>query len=154
MAIKFTPAYVENIVSAHLEPGEKIVARAAGVHRPIWTLGIRFFWKTYLIVATDRRLVLVEHRRGLLYDRVERVEAIAWADIDTAKVSGLMRKSLKLAFKSGRSSLSLRLPGLFGPMARNNEGAKSVVSTWEQRKALPSAHRPALGFGGAQPVYQ
>lgn len=144
MAIKFNDTYVDSIARAHLEPGEQIVARSAGVHRPWWTLGIWYFWKTYLVLATNRRLLLVEHRRGLLYDRLEKVDSIAFGEITTAKVSGLLlKKKLNLAFQNGRSALSLVLPGLFGPMPKSAAGAKEVVSSWEQGKALP-AHAGAF----------
>ena len=54
----------------------------------------------------NRRLLLVEHRRGLLYDRLEKVDSISFGEITTAKVSGLLlKKKLNLAFQSGRAAV-------------------------------------------------
>lgn len=149
MAIKFNETYVDSIARGHLEPGEQVVARAAGVHKPLWALGIPFFFKTFLILATDRRLLLMEHRRGLIYDRLERVESVPFGEVQTAKVAGLLlKKKLKLAFASGRAKLALALPGFFGPLPRNTQGAKDLVSAWERGKSLPApAAQPALGAG-------
>lgn len=139
MAIKFNDTYIDSIARAHLEPGEQIVARSAGVHRPWWTLGIWFFWKTYLVLATNRRLILAEHRRGLMYDRLEKVESVPFGEITKAKVSGLLlKKKLNLVFQNGRSAISMVLPGLFGPIPKSVAGAKQVVSSWEQGKSLPA----------------
>ena len=155
MGIKFTDAYIDNIARAHLEPGEQIVARSAGVHRPFWTLGFIWFWKTYLVLATDRRIILAEHRRGLFYDRLERVDAVPYSGVATAKVSGLLlKKKLKLAFQDGRSALALVLPGFPGPIARAKAGAKDVVAPWEQGKALPApAAAPAAPAAFGAPAF-
>ncbi len=149
--IKYNDAYIEHIVRAHLQPGEQLMSRTAGVHRPLWTLGIRFFWRNYLLLATNQRLILVEHRRGLIYDRLEKVESIPWNAFTKAKVSGLMSKKLKLTF--GARSLKLRVPALFAPMSRNVQGAKGIVSTWQQGMALAAPQQQALQAGYPQSGY-
>ena len=142
MAIKFNPQYIDTLAKAYA-PQETVVASSAGVHKPIWALGIPFFFKTYLFIATDRRLLVVEHRRGLLYDRVEKVERFAWSELASAKVAGLLRKKLRLAFTTGRAALSVALPGLFGPIAKAKPGAVALVDAWNRGKALPSSPAPA-----------
>lgn len=144
MAIKFNPQYVDTLAKAYA-PQETVVASSAGVHKPIWALGMPFFFKTYLFIATDRRLLVVEHRRGLMYDRIEKVERFAWSEIASAKVAGLLlKKTLKLTFTTGRAALSAVLPGmLFAPLAKAKAGATALVDTWQQRKALPSSPAPA-----------
>ncbi|MCA9607585.1 MAG: hypothetical protein KC619_18385 [Myxococcales bacterium] len=152
MAIKFNPQYVDTLAKAYA-PQETVVASSAGVHKPIWALGLPFFFKTYLFIATDRRLLVVEHRRGLMYDRIEKVERFAWSEIASAKVAGLLlKKSLKLTFTTGRAALSAVLPGLFGPIAKAKPGAQSLVDTWQRGKALPSTPAPAY-LPSAQPSY-
>lgn len=151
MAIKFTDAYIEHIGRAQLGPGEQILSRTAGVYRPFWSFGLVFFWRTYLVLATNHRLILVEHRRGLIYDRLEKVESIPWNAVGKAKLSGLLAKKLKLAF-TGRS-LKLSVPGMLAPLARNTAGAKGIVSTWQQGMALMAPAQPAALVAG-QPQYQ
>jgi hypothetical protein len=134
MAIRYSDAYVDTIARAHLQQGEQIIGRAAGVHRPWYTLGIMLFWKNYLVIATTHRLLLVEHRRGFLYDRLEAVHSVPWNAVSNAKVSGLIGKKLKLAYE--QKKLTLRLPGFLGPIPRNVAGAKSVSATWQQARSL------------------
>lgn len=144
MAIKFNETYINTLAKAHA-PGDTVVASSAGVHKPIWALGLPFFFKSYLLIATDRSLLLVEHRRGLFYDRMEKVERFAWGEVSAAKVSGLLlKKKLKLAFSNGRAALAIVLPGLLGPIPKAKLAAKTLVTTWERGKALPSGHPPAL----------
>lgn len=151
MAIKFNPTYIDTLARAYA-PNETVVASTAGVHKPLWALGIPFFFKTFLLIATQRKLLVVEHRRGLLLDRIESVDTIAWSEVSTAKVSGLLlKKKLKMAFTTGREAISMALFGFFGPIPKSADGAKAVVATWEQGKALPSTPAPALGAPAAMP---
>lgn len=150
MAIKFNQQYIDTLANAHA-PGETVVGASAGVHKPIWALGVPFFFKTYLFIATERSLVLVEHRRGLFYDRVEQVERFAWSEVTEAKVSGLLlKKKLKLAFSNGHPPVTAQLPGLLGPIAKAKPSAKALVETWQRGKALPSTPAPAMIGQGAQ----
>jgi hypothetical protein len=138
MAIKFNETYIDNIARGHLEPGEQIVARSAGVHRPWWSLGLWLFSRTYLVIATNRRILLAEHRRGLVYDRLEKVEAVPFGEISKAALSGLLlKKKLHLAFLNGRRTIAIVLTGLFGPIANSVAGAKKIVASWSQGKTLP-----------------
>lgn len=143
MAIKYSDAYIETVARAHLNQGEQIIGKAAGVHRPFWSLGIMLFWKNYLVLATNQRLLLIEHRRGFIYDRLEAVHSIGWNEVGEAKVSGLLKKKLKLKFAGARPNLALNLPGLFGPMPKNVAGAKAVAGTYQQAKQLGAGAQPA-----------
>lgn len=151
MAIKFNAQYIDTLAKAHA-PQETVVATTAAVHKPIWALGIPFFFTTFLFIATERRLLVVQHKRGLLYDRMEKVERFAWSEISSAKVSGLMKKKIALAFTTGRAKLSAALPGLFfAPIAKAKPGAATLVDTWQRQKALPSS--PAPAYLPSQPAY-
>jgi hypothetical protein len=151
MAIRYSDAYIETIARAHLQPGEQIIGRAAGIHRPWYTLGVMLFWKNYLVIATNQRLLLAEHRRGLLYDRLEAVHSVPWNQVANAKVSGLLKKKLNLAF--GQKKIKLNLPGFLGPMPKNVLGAKAVASTWQQAKALGAGQQHASLPPGAPQHY-
>ena len=151
MAIKFNQAYIDTLAKAHA-PQETVLATSAGVHKPIWALGIPFFFKTYLLIATERRLLVVEHRRGFLYDRMEKVERFAWSEVASAKVAGLrLKKTLKLAFTNGQAAISMVLPGLLGPIAQAKQGAQTLVEAWQRGKTLPST--PAPQYLPAQQSY-
>jgi len=150
MAIKFNQQYIDTLASAHA-PGETVVGATAGVHKPVWALGVPFFFKTYLFIATERSLVLIEHRRGLLYDRVESATRFAWSEVTEAKVSGLLlKKKLQLTFSNGHPAVKAQLPGLLGPIAKAKPAAKTLVETWQRGKALPSTPAPAMIGQGAQ----
>lgn len=151
MAIKFNQTYIDTLARAYA-PNDNVVASTGGVHKPFWALGIPFFFKTYLLIATQRKLLVVEHRRGLLLDRMESVDAVAWSEVQSAKVSGLLRKKLKLAFTTGRAAISMAIFGMIGPVAKAADGAKALVGAWQQGKALPSSPAPAMTAG--QPVAQ
>jgi len=145
MAIKFTDTYVASIARAHFQQGEQVVARTAGVHKPWWSLGIAWFFKTYLLIASAQRVLVLEHRRGLLYDRLEKVEALSWSEISSAKMGGLLTKNLRLVLRGGRT-MAMKLTGMLGPVARNSDGARALVAAWERGKAtsLP-ATSPGIG---------
>ena len=109
MAIKFNQTYIDTLARAHA-PNERVISATGGIHKPIWALGMPFFFKTYLAIATERSLILVEHRRGLFYDRVESVERFAWSEIAEAKVAGfLLKKKVKLSFGNGQSTKETKL---------------------------------------------
>lgn len=146
--IRYSDAYIETIARAHLQQGEQIIGRTAGVLRPWYSFGIMLFWKNYLVMATTHRLLLVEHRRGFIYDRLEAVHSIPWAAVNSAKVSGLIGKKLKLAFE--HQKMTLRLPWFLPPVPKNIAGAKSVGATWEQARAIMAGQQqhalPAQGY--------
>lgn len=145
MAIKFTQTYIDTIARSHLPAGEQVVAATAGVYKPLFGMAPPFFWKKFLVVGSRTRLLLVEHRRGILFDRLEKIESYAWSELSTLKVSGLLlKKKLKMMFSTGREALTIELPGfLFSPIARAIDGAKQLVGSWDQGKLLPSTPAPA-----------
>jgi hypothetical protein len=150
--IKYSNAYAETIARAHLDQDEQILAKAAGVHRPWYTGGFVWFWKFYYVVATNKRLLLCEHRRGLFYDRLEAVHSVPWNELNQVKVAGLLlKKTLKIQWAG--SKLALRLPRLLSPTPANIVNAKHVATTWNQAKQLPAPAAPASLPAPQQPVY-
>jgi hypothetical protein len=140
--IKYSNAYVETVARAHLDQDEQILAKAGGVHRPWYTGGFIWFWKFYFVVATNKRVLLCEHRRGLFYDRLEAVHSVPWNELTEVKVAGLfIKKTLKLQFNGQK--LALRLPRLFAPTPANVINAKHVATTWNQAKQMAAPVQPA-----------
>ena len=69
MAFRFTDQHAMSLVASHLYPGEQVLFRSRGVEKPwysrlFWELG-SFMWKYWLVVATNQRIVFVQHK-GLL----------------------------------------------------------------------------------------
>lgn len=137
MALFFNQLYVDTLSKALLSPGEQLVASASGTHAPWWTMGIPQLGSQYLVLATDRRAVLVRHKRGWITgDRMEEVKSVAWNQVQNCKMSGLFAAK-KLDIKGGDISLTLSVRGGFAQPAGNIEGTKKLVDTWQRTKALP-----------------
>ena len=69
MALRFTEQHALSLVTPHLFPGEQVVHRARGFEKP-WFSRLFFrrgslFWKPFLVVATNQRLLLLQHK-GLM----------------------------------------------------------------------------------------
>ncbi len=145
--LKYTDIYVTTFSRGLCAPNEQFVAAAAGVHQSFWTFKIPWFRHSYLLIATTERLMVVDHRKGLIYDRVDRVDSYRWSDIGTLKLGGVFTKRLTVKDAGNRTLFKMALPG-FGPLKNNVPSARQVVQTWEQRRALPAAPM----FGALPPV--
>jgi hypothetical protein len=142
--------FIQVLSRGLLEPGEQLVARSLGVETPWWSMGIPFLHTTYLVLSTDRRLILVEHSRDFFGrgHKMERVHSIPWSQVREAKVKGLLRKKLRVMGQSDvrNLALTLKLPGgLFPPVAGNVQGARAIEG---QGKALLQLAAPPM-----QPQY-
>jgi hypothetical protein len=135
--IKYNDIYVSTLARGICNPGEQVVATAAGTYQSFWTFKIPFFRHDYLLLATSERLVVVDHRKGLLFDRMDAVESFRWADIGELRLGGLLTKKLVLKDAASRTVLRMKQPRI-EPLARNGASLKKVVQTWEQRRALAS----------------
>jgi hypothetical protein len=133
--IKYTDLYVRTLARGLCEPGEHFVAAGAGSHQSFWTFKIPFFKHHILVVATSERLIVLDHRKGLLFDRLDKVESYRWSDIGSITLKGAFTKKLVVKDSSNRSLLvmSLRYPT---PIPNNVPQLRTVVQTWEQRRAL------------------
>jgi hypothetical protein len=136
--IKYTDLYVTTLARGLCVPGEQFVAAAAGNHQSFWSFKIPWFKHAYLLIATTERLIVVDHRKGLIFDRVDRIDGYRWSDIGALKLGGVFTKSLTVKDGNSRTLVKMVLPG-FGPLKNNVPAARQVVATWEQRRALPSA---------------
>ena len=92
----FSDLHVDLMARALLLPGERRVAQTVVQHIPLWALG--WINKTFLVIATDQRLILVEHRMSWIHlaSKVHEVRSIPWASLQQARVGGLFVKKLAL----------------------------------------------------------
>jgi len=145
--IKFNDVYVSTVARGLCEPNEQFIAASAGSYQSFWTFRIPFFRHSYLLFATSDRLVVIDHRRGLLFDRMDTVESYRWSDIGSMKVGGALSKRLVVKDKGNRVVLNARLPELFGaPLPKARSAAQLLVQTWEQRRMIgPATIPPPIG---------
>jgi hypothetical protein len=142
--IKFNDVYVSTLARGLCQPNEQFIAASAGSYQSFWTFKIPLFRHNYLLLATSDRLVVIDHRRGLLFDRMDQVQSFRWSEIGSMKLGGMLSKKLVVKDASNRVVLNARLPKLFGsPIPKAKSGAQVVMQTWEQRRQLGAA--PAFG---------
>jgi hypothetical protein len=155
----FTELHVDLLAQALLQPGERRVGVTVGRYVPWWGLG----WvnETYLVIATDRRIILVGHKMAWLHQamKLTSVESLAWGGVQEARVTGVFGKKLRVRGQGLHRPFArkLRIPnpffGLLAPMARNVEGARAVAQAHQASRGLPVAPAPQPALPPAQPVY-
>jgi hypothetical protein len=148
--IKYTESYVTTFARGLSGPSEQFIAAGAGSHQSFWSFKIPWFKHSYLLLATTERLIVIDHRKGLVFDRVDAIASYRWQDIGALKLSGLFGNKLVVKDTGNRVILKMRLPGFFAsPLKNNGQQVRQLVQTWEQRRALPAA--PMFGAlpGGA-----
>jgi hypothetical protein len=151
----FSDLHVDLLSRGILNPGERLVGQTVTGYMPWWAFG--FIRRQYLVLATDQRLVLVDHRYSFFNPTVQRlhgVDSLAWSGVQEAKVTGLfLKKKLKVRGQSdhGPISLNMAIPnGLFGllaPMKNNMPGARAVAAA---AQSLQGGGMPALGAAPQQ----
>jgi hypothetical protein len=145
MSPGFTDPHAMSLVAPYLYPGEQILLRARGVEKPWYsrifsTLG-RPSWRYWLVVATNQRLVLVEHGSQVTGYAAKRANAFTWAELDRVALGwGLWNKALHVRTPT-RVSRTIIIPRDW--MRGNFEAAHGVVETWQAaRNALPQGAPP------------
>jgi hypothetical protein len=134
--IKYSDVYVSILAKGLLQPGEQFLGACAVSHQPFWSLGMPFFRHSYLLVATSHRLVAVDHRKGLVYDRLDRADSYAWGDVTALKLSGVFTKKIAVKDRSGRTVVKGKVGGFLGPMPNNAAAARTLAQTWEHQRRL------------------
>lgn len=158
----FSDLHVQILARGILEPGEQLVGQTVTSYMPWWAFG--FIRRQYLVLATDRRLVLVDHRYSFLQpleQRLHQVDSITWSNVQELKVKGLfLKKKLSVRGMGERGQISLTMPipngffGLFAPMKNNIDGAKTVAATFQGAAQVPALAAPASqGYGQPQIAY-
>jgi hypothetical protein len=160
----FTDLHVDLLSKALLQPGEQRVGQSVVRYLPWWALG--FINKTYLVIATDQRIILIEHRMAFFHQaqKLHSVQSIPWSSVQEARVTGLFRKKLRVRGQAQTGPIGFKadIPnhffGLLAPMRGNMPGARAIAAAFAQlgRPAtLPPQPMPqALPPGyGAPPGY-
>ncbi|MGH7282963.1 MAG: hypothetical protein ACRELY_15675 [Polyangiaceae bacterium] len=142
--IRYSDVYVQTIARGLCQPGEQFVAAGAAHYQSFWTFNIPYFRHNYLLIATSERLIVADHRRGLIFDRMDAVQSFPWSQVSNMKIGGIFTKKLTIKDQTNRAVLSAKLPKmLMNPLKGNSQSIKQVVSTWEQRRALGAGQQAA-----------
>jgi hypothetical protein len=145
--IKYSDLYVQTLARGLCEPGEQFVAAGAASYQSFWTFNIPWFRHDYLLIATSERLIVADHRRGLIFDRMDQIQSFPWSQLSNIKIGGIFTKKLTVKDHTNRAVLSAKLPKLLlNPLKGNAQSMKTVVQTWEQRRALGAGQQAAGSF--------
>lgn len=159
----FTESHVQIVSRGVLENGERLVARGVAVHAPWWTFGIKLFHKTFLLLSTDQRLVMIEHKndfflRGL---KTDKVHSLPWSSVSELKVKGLfLKKKLRVVGQGnfGPVKATYKVPGFLGPISDNVQNLRQMEQAAAAQRTLgagasPMALPPAYGAPAPQAAY-
>jgi hypothetical protein len=150
--IRFSDVYVSTMARGLCAPNEQFIAAGAGSRQSFWTFKIPWFRHAYLLLATSDRLLVIDHRKGLIFDRMDKVESYRWSDIGSIKLGGFFTRKLVVKDLGNRTLLEMKLPKwLANPLTNNASGLSTLVQTWEQRRVLGAA--PAFGQLPPQQAY-
>jgi len=145
----FSDLHVDLLSKGLLAPGERRVGQTVTRYVPWWALG--FINKTYLVIATDQRIIMVEHRMAWLHQamKLHSVESMPWSTVQEARVTGLFGKKLRVRGQSpsGPVALKHRIPnplfGLLAPMRNNVGGARAIEGAFQATRSLAAAPQVA-----------
>ena len=142
----FSDLHVQLISKAILNPGEQLVGQTVTSYMPWWAFGL--IRRKHLVLATDQRLVIVDHRFGFFPAdfKLHSVDSLPWAQVEELKVKGLFLKK-KLRIKGmgerGPVAITAKIPnaffGLLAPMRENMQGARNVAAAFQGAAQLPPA---------------
>jgi hypothetical protein len=156
----FSDLHVQLLARGILNPGEQLVGQTVTTYVPWWALGL--IQRQYLVLATDQRIIVVDHRVGFfpVALRLHAVDTLAWSNVKEARVKGIFKKKLRIVGvgERGPVSLNMRIPngffGLLAPMKNNMAGARSVAAAFQGAAQTAHALGPASqGFGHPQVGY-
>lgn len=146
----FSDLHVQLLSRGILNPGEQLRGQTVTGYMPWWAFG--FIRRQYLVLATDQRLILVDHRFSVLRPTTQRlhaVDSLAWANVREAKVTGLLlKKKLVVSGHGDHGPISLKMVisnaffGLLAPMKNNMQGARAIAAAAQSMR--PSSGAPAL----------
>ena len=134
--IKYSDVYVSILARGLCQPGEQFVSACAVNHQPWWSFAIPLFKHALLLVATTHRLIALDHRKGLMYDRLDRAQSFAWHDVGAFKLGGLLTTKVVIRDRSNRVVVRGKVTGLLGPLPNNGASVRTLLQTWEQHARL------------------
>jgi hypothetical protein len=112
-------------VAVHLYPGERVLHCVRGLERPAWAAGLlaigALVRRECLIVATERRLLLIVHKTRF---GEESFASVAWGELENAELVGSpVGRTLRISAHGGRWRREFRVR----PSYEAHEG---IVSLW------------------------
>ncbi len=138
MSMYYSDLYVNTVAKGLLETGETLTARSSAKVQPWWSFKLPMLGASYLILATDRRVVFIKHRKGWITGyRMEEINFIPWTNIDEIKIKGFLAKK-KLLVRAERKTLNMKVQGGFFEIKDNIKSLGAIADSWKQRKALPA----------------
>jgi hypothetical protein len=155
----FSDLQVELLSRGVLEPGEQLTGKTVTRYMPWWAFGL--VNRTYLILTTDRRVILLNHKLKMFHQAqsLEAVESIPWANVQELVLKGIFAKKVRLRgqAQSGPINLTMKVPnqlfGLLAPMRGNMDGARAVTGAFTAQRGMLGGQAPAQmggAFGGQQ----
>ncbi len=148
----FSDLHVQLLSKGVLNPGEQLVSQTVTSYMPWWAFGL--IQRQHLVLATDQRLILIDHRRGFFpaSQRLHAVDSLAWSNVQECKVTGLfLKKKLKIKGSGERGPVSAKwvisnaLFGLLAPMRNNMLGARNIAAAHAQRaQGAPMLGQPSM----------
>jgi len=158
MSLFYSDLHVQILARGLLEPGERLDGRVMTERNPWYGLGL--LARKYLLLATDRRLIVVEHKRAWLHRTfaIAEVESIAWRDVEQLALKGvLVKRKVRLVAQGprGRKNLVMKIPTTFAPLRDNVRAARAVAAAFDAQRALgPASMPPSLPPSGYPMPYQ
>jgi hypothetical protein len=157
----FSDLHVETLARGILEPNEQVLGTTVAEHNPWWSMGL--IRRTYLMIATDQRLVMVAHHFNWLHTsmRLAAIESYGWQAVEQMQLKGIFSKkiALKATGNQGPVKHTLKVPntffGLLAPMRNNLAGARTITERFSQGglaapSALPAYN--AMGYSSVPPL--
>ena len=154
----FSDLHVQLLARGILNPGEQLVGQTSTFYFPWWALG--FINRRHLVLATNQRLLVLEHRWGWFPAgyRLHVVHAMPWSSVQEVKLKGIFAKKLVVVGTGDNGPVSIKAPvpntlfGLLAPMKNNLPGARAVEAQFKTGATLGAATAaPQLQGYGAPP---
>lgn len=141
------------LIAPHLYPGEVVLHCVHGVERPLWALAFLafafLFHRRYLIVATERRLLLIVHKTRFGDPSEASIASVHWRELELAELAGTsFWQTLRISAHGGRWRHAIRVRPNFAA----HEG---IVAVWKRKKQLQqlqSGESSDLARAGARPA--
>jgi hypothetical protein len=142
----FTELHVQTLARGLLEPQERLLGQTATEFMPWWGLG--FVRRTHLVLATQHRVVVIEHRVSWFRcaAKMTSIEALPWHAIDEFRITrSLFGKKLVVRARTLNGIFSLKswIPntffGLLAPMENNVKGARAAALAFDTTRQLGGA---------------
>lgn len=145
MLMFYSDLHVQTLAKGLFAPGEQLVSRAAGDKMPWWGLGL--VRRSYLVLASNQRLFVLEHRWRVfkMAPELTAIHSLAWDQIDEIRLKGIFAKKLVIKAMQQGLRLVFNVPrGFLQPIVNNINGARGVVATREQNMLPETTGAPML----------